>query len=263
MARRLIKTVGYGLTNLPVTDANPMLTNDSRINHANLALRYEQPAGKSDGDYMERLNGLTSKEFSAEFMQSPEFDLLFVYRQLELQLAGKDLMSSYSLMQGIVYDGEYGDPGTLLVIPPSMLSIWNRSNDSIDTIEHDLYAKPYKADVKIMPFNAYPYSGWMNRNTGERLTGNIEKQFRSIMTLKDALSRHQAGTDDYGVILSGLNMLNTAFAKDNDLTGPEAVDEAIVPDVPYEVRDFIEWTGIFNDVDTWKELRPMIYSYWS
>jgi hypothetical protein len=37
----------------------------------------------------------------------------------------------------------------------------------------------------------------------------------------------------------------------------------VVPVVPEEIRDLAAFAGLFTDDTIWRQLRPLLYAYWS
>lgn len=265
MGIRITKAIGYGLTGLSIDPNNYMATDDARINLRCPAITYEHEAKDSDGAYLERLKIHTNKMNDPEFYSSPEFSLIFSLRSLEIELGGENAHESFTLMDNIIYDGEYGDPGTLLIIPPGMHKSWHRSGDHIDSMEASLEdTDNTDPSVKILPFPPYPFDGMMDARTGEQISEELSRKLRSIKTLERAIKRSAPISDQASDdITKGLELLREDASKSVGCKDYGEFQRIIVPAVPIEVRDFVEWAGIFNNPESWKDLRPMIYTYWA
>jgi hypothetical protein len=265
MGTRIVKVVGYGLTGLSIDPENYMLTNDPRINPSFPAFSYEDPEVKdSDASYMEHLRSKTSGLGSEEFFHSPYFSLIFPLRELEKSLEGQEASESFTMQSHIVYDGEYGDPGTLLIIPPGMQESWYRYGDHIDGLESFLEDEDsMEAKIQTMNFSPYPFDGMMDARTGEKISMDFERKLRSIKTLEKALSKKTLKDESRQEVKYGLKILQADAVKAFKFTDYVELSKNIVPLVPIEVQDLVEWSGIFRSPETWKDLRPMLYTYWS
>lgn len=265
MGIRVTKVVGYGLTGLSIDPVNPMSTNDPRINMESPALTYVHEDKDSDGSYMKHLKTKTDHMDSPEFYDSEEFSLVFSLRSLELELEGKNPDESFSLMHNIVYEGEYADPGTLVIVPPGMYSSWVRSGDSIDIIESYLdHGDKTEPIVRQLPSSPFPFSGRMDARTGEKTSEQVDSKIRSIQRLEYALENSKVLTDEIRESLEkGIRLIGADVSKDMGCDSYEEFKQVVVPLVPIEVRDFVEWAGLFKHPDAWKDLRPMLYTYWA
>lgn len=265
MGIRITKIVGYGLTGLSIDPDNYMSTNDPRINMQCPALTYEYEDGQSDGAYIEHLKSKTEYLSDPEFYASEEFSLIFSLRSLEEELKDENPSESFTLMRNIVYDGEYGDPGTLVIIPPGMYKTWARSGDHIDAIESYLDLDDSTDPiVRVLPSSPFPFSGRMDARTGQKTTDQLDSKLRSIQRLEMALKNSKVLTEAIRADLEkGLNLIKADVSKDMGCSSYEEFQQTVVPMVPIEVRDFVQWSGIFHDPETWKDLRPILYTYWA
>lgn len=265
MGIRVTKVVGYGLTGLSIDPQNKMSTNDPRINMECPALTYDYADKDSDGSYMERLQAVADRMDDPEFYDSEEFSLIFALRSLEEELKGQNPAKSFSLMHNIVYEGEYGDPGTLVIVPPGMYSSWVRSGDHIDIIEsyldHEDNTDPI---VRLLPSSPFPFSGRMDARTGKKISQSLDRKIQSIARLEHALKNSKVLNEELrGDITKGLSRIQEDVSNDVDVASYEEFQQTVVPMVPVEVRDFVQWSGIFQDPESWKDLRPMLYTYWA
>lgn len=145
-----------------------------------------------------------------------------------------------------VYDSEYGLPN-VLCIRPSWLKDWYRSDDSIDWVE-ETYCKPPRNEngtswVKKLKDAPHPFNGsWMHARTGDRLGWEAMEWVRW-----DTMG-YTEGAEE--------------AAKKIGMTVAEA-KRLIVPNVPSEIKNMARYLDLFVDVGDWKQLRPILYTWWS
>lgn len=139
-------------------------------------------------------------------------------------------------------DSVHSDPhntSNVLVFTPPGYQDWRRYDDIIDYAEICYFGTEGSVN-SIKPFDVpiYPFLSWMDKNTGERLVRE---------------------EDDNAFIVARLRG-DTKY----ELTSPEllALKERMAPMVPWCVRHFIEFSKIL-DMEAVKDLRPVIFTYWS
>lgn len=258
MGLRSHKVMGYGLTGLSV-GTDQFRTNDPRINFDSLAFSYTKERKEADTKYLDHLRGKT-KNAMDDFSNTHDISLMFALRLLEQQ---QENSTDLNLLDNIVYDGEYGDPGTLVVIPPGMKNQWSHYDDALDNIEAALDGYTFSPKVKSIPFSPFPFEGLMDARSGEKISFELETKMGGAGFLKRALEDGKLNAEQQESVTEGLARIQQTLA---ELIGVENYDEfekTIVPLVPAEVRDFAEWTGLFRDREAWKSLRPMVYTFWS
>lgn len=264
MGLRLHKALGYGLTGLSVDPESPYRSNDPRINFSSSAFTHAQKNAEAVEAYMNYLRDKT-KNAMDNFEDTSGVSLMFALRMLEQQVEEADgNFNKVDLWGHVFYEGEYGDPGTILIIPPGLGNQWSHYDDHIDTIEASLNGNfRMSPEVKLVPLSPYPFSDWMDARTGERISFEVETKMGAIDFLTRSLEEKDLSEEQQVSVAQGLERLQGLFA---DMVGVDSYEEAnkvIVPLVPPEVRDFVAWSGVFPSGETWKELRPMIYSYWA
>lgn len=264
MGLRLHKALGYGLTGLSVNPGSPAQSNDPRINFASSAFTHAEKNADAVERYMNYLRERTKNAID-DFADTDGISLMFTLRLLEQQVeeAGGNY-NKVDLWGHVFYEGEYGDPGTILIVPPGLHDQWSHHDDALDIIESSLVDKyDMSPEVKHVPFPPYPFDGWMDARTGEKISFEIESKMGGINLLTRSLEERSLPEDKRENIAQGLERLQNRFAEMVGTESYEEADKVIVPLVPPEVKDFAEWSGVFPDGETWKELRPMIYSYWA
>jgi hypothetical protein len=230
---RVHKILGYGLTDVTHTDWDIA---DPRINPDSFWVTRSEPE-------------TTYFEFLTEKLSKVEGDRDFA---LELELhfhrdQEEDGTDSFTWK-----NAETGLPNVLIVRPIGHPR-WYRFDDPLDYEEEYLRGSSMVHRVDLLESGPHPYEGlYMDAETGERLTndGAVISWRRLLRKLPE---------DDSDKRMRLLDMLATAI-------GYESHDEAmrrVVPLVPEEVRRVCEWAGLFTSPTGWKDLRPMLYTYWA
>lgn len=139
----------------------------------------------------------------------------------------------------------------LVIIPIPMISEWLRWDNSIDYVEYELKFSdgryPQQSEITWLPYAPYPYSGlYMDAISGERISQYHVDLWKFLKDNKD--------TENGALVQRLLDVL--------EVSSLDEADNRIVPHVPEEVRNFIEWLGLFKNPDQWKSLRPVLGSFW-
>lgn len=233
MGIRIHKYLGYGLTNVEVKDYKIV---DERIDwdafdylrdcYGEEHLKhYRQWLGWAKSDYYER--GM--------------LDWFYLNDEREKKRRGLD--NCYA------WDPEYGMP-EVLVLQPLGCPDWIRYDDTIDYME-ETYRKdgeqPQGNYLKVYEHGIYPWSSYIDRRTGEQVKDPIWAWIRAtydpeVETEVDVLD-HLAQLCDFA---------DHAEALVN-----------VVPQIPPEIKNLVEFTEIFTNLDTVYDLRPVLYTYWS
>jgi hypothetical protein len=264
MGLRLHKALGYGLTGLSINPDSPCQSNDPRINFASSVFTHAEKNADAVEAYMKYLRKRTQNAMD-NFEDTDGISLMFTLRLLEQQVEEADgNYNKVDLWGHVFYEGEYGDPGTILIVPPGLGSQWSHYDDKLDAVEASLNGNhSLSPEVKAVPFSPYPFDGWMDTRTGEKISFEVESKMGVINLLTRSLEDGNLPEDKRENIAQGLERIQAKFAETVGTDTYEEADKVIVPLVPPEVKDFAEWSGVFPDGETWKELRPMIYSYWA
>ena len=265
MGTRIVKVVGYGLTGLSIDPENYMQTNDPRLNQLAAPLSYDDPEEKnSDASYIEHLRSKASELDPEKLVSSEDFGLIFPLRELEKNLDGQDPSESFTILEHIVYDGEYGDPGTILIIPPGMKDSWYRYGDHIDGLESSLEDEgSIEPKIKVMDFSPYPFDGMMDARTGEKISYKADQKIRTVRELEKALKNPGLKKKSQKEFQHGIKLLQADVVKDFNFEDYTELLKNIVPLVPVEVKELVQWAELFTGPEVWKDLRPMVYTYWS
>jgi len=241
MGIRVTKVLGYGLTDVKIRKYNIA---DGRINTKSPLLDYSSK--KTLDDYIDWLN--TKQQQDQEKFYFNMDGYLFKEREEE-GFKWNDRTGAFS-PQDLCHHGiEYMMKNVLLIRPLSCKD-WNRHDDIMDYIEEtsfkDVGDTDYSANwVKEIPGGIFPYSGsFMDARTGERVKDGITLYRYLTWPSYSSYLRDEA-CQEYG-----FNDIADAYKN-------------LVPIVPDEVRDLCEWGKLFIDDDVWKQLRPLLYCYWS
>ena len=232
MGIRIHRRLGYALTDVR-TDG--FKVSDERINSGSWLLTHD--FGPSMDAYREWLeSNATDHRFSVD---------LAALKHGDVKARGLDSC--------ITHDAEYGLPEVLLLQPLSMLGEWSRYDDSIDYAQETYLRGDEAQQNRVEPIThcvaagLYPWSGtYMDDRTGERLGDMVMHWIRVTNSLKG-----DPGTE--------MDLLARAagFADHADALAHCA------PLVPEEIRDLATFAGLFTDDTVWRQLRPVLYTYWS
>lgn len=261
MGIRITKAIGYGITGMPIDPKDYMRTCDSRVNFDSPIFTGDYDDDFTDSKYVQRLAEKTEKFQNADNFEHPDFDLLFSKFMVEESISKTGSKESLSVAQGIIYNGEYGDAGTILFIPPGMSYTWQRYDDAIDSMESTLNnptGYDLEPEVKSIPYPPYPFSGWMDSATGQQITSeDNEKLLREMLLMDRAEASPKLSEKEREQLKPLRDKLTQKYGYENYAD----YKEQVVPLVPMGVRDLIEWTGALMP-GGWKHLRPMLYTYW-
>lgn len=229
MGIRVHKFLGYGLADVQTKD---MRITDERINPQSWLLTYD--GTPSVEDYHAWLS-----QHQREF---PSMDLW--YCRDEKRDRRRELNHC------AIWSPEYGMP-EVLVLQPLGCPDWSRFDNSIDYIE-ETWLRPERQGnhVDLVGGGIYPWIGtYMDDRTGEAVDDKIMWWVRLC---------NSDEPDDEGRA-EALDVLAQAAG----LSGHEEAVAHVWPMVPDEVRDLAEFAELFTSDGTWRQLRPMLYTYWA
>lgn len=243
MGIRVTKVMGYGLTDVKTRKYNIA---DGRINAKSPLLDWD--ADETLDDYMDWLKASHDpNDTSLRF----NIDVWYLKDREEEGFSWREKTGATTPRDLVHHGIEYMEKNVLLV-RPLFCKDWERYDDPIDYVE-ETHKYPDDGVVnwyREIPGGIFPYNGiFMNAKTGESVKNGIElwryltwPTFKTILTEDrlEAVSREMYG-------------FNSA----------EDARENLVPTVPECVKDLVEWGKLFKDPNAWKQLRPLIYTYWS
>lgn len=244
MALRLNKALGYALTDL--------VDNDPRINPDSPLLFWSRFEEEDEDFVVPTLDSyaawLEQKAAAGDggFGTRTEAKLLQSERSRRLH--------HLELTDAVVHQTETG-PETLVLIPPVSLHRWCRNDDSIDYIEASLLPDGGRDNSLVrLQQGISVYAGRFMDIDGTELNeharhfvyfagqGMPEEEMDNVASRIKPL----APTDDR-----------------HPYAGAADARDRIVPLVPADLRRLAEYGQLFTGPDVWKQLRPVLYTYWA
>lgn len=150
---------------------------------------------------------------------------------------------TYELIHTVVHEPEAGWADTLVIVPPEELGRWIRRANLMDTAIAS--AKGTELDVEILHLERSP---------------EVTEQFMDALTGAEVPNAF-----DLKLLLSGdrSDPHSEEIAHDLRYENANEAWARIVPWVPTSVRHLAEFAELFTGPDVWKELRPVVYTYWA
>lgn len=235
MSLRIRKVLGYALTDVVPDD--PRINWDSPL----LDLVGVRP---TFSDFVHHLE-------AAGPFDDPELE------DIDMVRAGIGTQLPYRLGSCVVHSFDYGLPNVMALVPPSYASTWIQDDNLFDYVEAHIGGEadtdPSLHDVPgIDPFDGR----WMDKASGLELNHNYVRGYRRALTLNSDTEQHDVA------------------ARRISVAGRPRPEEPLFPDaataagrltrlVPGEVRELALLGRLFTASDTWKSLRPVLYTYWS
>jgi hypothetical protein len=231
MSLTVCRFLGYGLTDVANQD---MRITDPRINSGSWLLTHDGVPGLAD--YLawleDRRDGLKFSLDYAHLKQLPEGP-------------GLDYCA--------VYSPEYGMPN-VLALRPYGCADWSRRDDPIDYAQETwLMPECQRNRADVMPLaGIYPFVGvYMDARTGRRLDDSIMWWVR--LCNDAACERGEPEREQALELLAR----QAGFACHVEAAGN------VAPEVPGEIKDLAEFAQLFTDETVWRQLRPLLYTYWA
>lgn len=228
MGIRVNKFLGYGFTDL--------VEDDPRVNWK-CGLLARDHTGLSGDAYFhwlgERRKSRESQIFSMDY----------------LMLRDTVRFRNATLLDTLAWDPEYGLE-SVLALRPLCYPDWERGDDSIDYVTETWLGGGQKPRADMVPAGIHPFNGrFMDARTG----GELPQDVIWFVRLKNDLAEHSGSA----AALDEAVRSHTPFG-----TALEAA-ESIVSLVPEEIRDICEFTGLLTAPDGWKDMRPLLYTWWA
>lgn len=244
MSLRLNKALGYALTDL--------VDNDPRINQGSPLLfwsRFEEddenfvvPTLDSYAAWLEEQAAAVNSGFGA----CTEASLLRSERSRRLH--------HLELTDAVVHQSESG-PEVLLLIPPVSLHRWCREDDTIDYVEASRLPDGGQDNSLVaLQRGIGSYSARFMDVDGTELNGDAEK-FNYLAGLG-------MPEDELNDIATRIKPLDRADDR-HPYTNASEARTRIVPYVPSDLRRLAEYGQLFTSDEVWKQLRPVLYTYWA
>lgn len=233
MGIRIHKVLGYGFNDLRTTEPDKYgirRVDDSRFN----------PNGWWHAKWDDKEEIWTTEGFKAHCQQIVD-DTDDKYGPLGLMLM-EGLQGNHfrDIHSTIAYDYEGGDP-EVVVFMPFTNSNWKRFDDVIDYYDHEV-----KPSVKLLDVPIWPYSGYIDRETGERVDRDTEHWIYLYRNAPETSREDEIRS----LALKGLGCEKHWMEKYN-------------VSIPEELIEFFRYTKMFADEKAIWSLRPMIYTYWA
>jgi len=237
--------MGYGLTDVKTRGYKIA---DGRINRKSIFLdgrKWEKLyAEETIDDYLDWINDRFDKQKFLEGRGDLNMDM---WLRKDNGWYTEGSRNNLHMSDVFWYANEYGMKNVLLLKPLGMKE-WSRYDDMLDWVEETYVRDPEGENganwVKVLDDGIFPYNGtYMDARTGERIRDGIT--LRRILQSNVNEWKWDTIEEDYG------------FKSMDDIR------ENLVPFVPQEIRDIAEWGQLFTNDNVWKQLRPMIYVYWS
>ena len=238
MSIRIHTMMGYGLTDL-VCGLDETIT-DPRINPEGWLLTPEEDQDtkysmKNFRTYVQREMTTTKNKYH------PDYSDLMIYLNY-----CKDNVHAYECIK---HETEMGLSNVLCLIPPGLVYKWYRSDDDIDYYMSDTpesWVREYELG------NFYPYTGYVDTHTGERLVGLNTEIVRSICSYVAPGGIHEDQVYELGELQQNeLGCINS-----------DEVKKRYVRDIPGHLKSFIRYMNLFTDDKVMYQLKPIIYRFW-
>lgn len=244
MALHLNKALGYALTDL--------VDNDPRINQDSPLLFWSRFEDEDEDFVVPTLDTyaawLEEKAAAGEggFGTRTEAKLLQSERSRRLH--------HLELTDTVVHQDETG-PETLVLIPPVSLHRWFRSDDRIDYIEASLLPDGGR-DNSLVRLQHGP-SGYAGRFMDIDGTELNEHARHFVYFAGQGMPEEELDN-----IASRIKPLAPADDR-HPYGGAAEARDRIAPLVPSDLRRLAEYGQLFTGADVWKQLRPVLYTYWA
>jgi hypothetical protein len=231
------KAIGYGLTDMAYKDYR---ITDPRINTGSFLLGGREVPPVED--YIAFVERTTSE---GDFEARLEAGMLREYE-------GADVDSQ----ELCIWKAEYGLPEVLL-LRPFGCARWFRRDDPIDVEEEAIRGTTMEYRVERTVGNIHPYDGiYMDVRTGERFVGDQATRVRAWRRVINAPVGEKLTEEGRADLLDKI-------AKVIGYKDHAEAEQLIAPLVPDEVRRICEWGELFTSPDVWRQLRPILYTYWA
>lgn len=234
MGIRVHKFAGYGFT-----DMQPNV--DPRVNWKCGLLNWDHH-GLSGDDYFHWLGD------QRRILETRVFSMDYLMLRTEAKLR------SATLLDCLAWDTEYGLKN-VMALRPLAYPDWGREDDTIDYVTEIHLSGGQRARVEEIPTGIFPFDGrYMDARTGEQLPHEVIWFVR----LKNELGIEymRAVTDGQVSALDEAAKAHTPFDSAVEAAGH------IVPLVPEEIRDICEFSGLLTEPNGWKDMRPLLYTWW-
>ncbi|MET4143964.1 hypothetical protein [Arthrobacter sp. UYCo732] len=242
MALRLNKALGYALTDL--------IEDDPRINPDSPLLFWSR-LEEEDEDF----EVPTLDSYAAWLEAQAEVGLGGFGTRTEAKLLQSERSRSLHHLEltDAVVQPETG-PDVLLLIPPVSLHRWCRSDDAIDYVETSLLPDGGQDNTLVaLQRGLGAHSERFMDVDGTELNRDAQQfaYFAGMSMPEEELDNIASRIRTADPSLDRLMYSGAAEAR-----------ERVVPCVPSDLRRLAEYGQLFTSGDVWKQLHPVLYTYW-
>jgi hypothetical protein len=260
MALRIHKALGWGIDDVLVdsNDNDNYKVTDPRLNPSSVLFSYENYDQFTDAAYLTHIEEVAGEATIESVTNDDEGLFVSKFMVEEMVKSNKLPINKHMVLDGMIHQLLGNHKSFVLIIPPGNSDTWSHNDSPVDYYESvaDTAADDYfTPKVKALSVTPYPYSGIMNAKTGEKIDGPVAHTFSQITN-----SYLTARNDDER---KGLPELALSIANKMGFDSTDDATKNIVPYVPGDVRDLAAWTNLFADDNAWKDLRPMVVTYWA
>lgn len=255
MGIRVHKLLGYGLTDLQHDEKNGWKITDPRIN----------PQGVLGLDWEEREEKFSRKNY-AKWLRE-RYEACGDYNGDKLDLAFDMVEADHSHKnstkkcedpcQCFIHQGEYGMPNVLAVMPYVCRwgNDWYRYDTMIDYMEESRGSQGNR--VVVYEDCLYPWIQYWDVRTGELKKSDVACAYRRLVNAerdekKSRKRKKQSYTES-----------KTSLAQLMGFDSLEDCEQFLHPAVPRCVQLLCEFCEVFTIPSMVRDLRPMLYVYWS
>lgn len=235
MGIRVHKMIGYGLADVKTEEGAGWRIADDRINLDSPAISRECPTIEEYRSWLEarREEGDIETDIELSMLREPEPN-----------------EGHLDLDDAVTHSGEFGLPNVLVIVPPTYRRRWCRFDDAIDYIEETYLRKPPAEPqanwVRKLRHGIYPFIGYMDANTGERLDDKIFHWIRATNT------DPRPSDQELDLIAKAAGMEDNRDAW-----------ERVAPFLPNDIKNIAVFLDLFTTEEALLELRPLVYTYWA
>ena len=228
MAMRVNRVAGWALTGVHLDKHGDI--DDPRINRDSTLLRPTPEPGLLDtfGRW------LIERYADDDFMRRLALD----------KLAG---LAQNAPREAVIVHGDGEASTAVLLVRPVHMTSWHRLDDDLDYMDASARGHNGSSILQELDFCPFPYDGQrMDALTGRELSSRDVHVFRVLQSASDlAEQRAEFGLQFFGT---------------SDWT---EVCERVVPNVPTDVRDLLDWSGLLVSPRVLGALRPVLFTFWA
>lgn len=181
----------------------------------------------------------------------------------------------------IHYDTEGGLEQVICFVPPGSVKTWSRYDDTIDYYMHNMLRDTNCIDqsnvtdgmnwCRLMDVPFYPYSGYIDKSTGEPATIATQTQPKKKISIENIIY-HFRNTEENIRLEKLKSEPNNDLIQQLEQTNQILLEsigchshwtEKFTPTIPSDLIAYLKFANIFKEDSSIWQLRPMIYTYWN